>query len=372
MAEEAKPNDELLAALRSDHPELDAIASAGEDPVYLVGGAVRDRLLGRERSDIDVVVVGDAVALARALGAEPLAEHARFATAKVELAGHEVDIATARSETYSRPGALPEVALAPSIEADLGRRDFTVNAIALPLRGPAAPIDPHGGVADLERGLLRVLHPDSFVDDPTRAIRAARYAARFGFELEAETERLLRATDLTTVSADRRDAELRRLAEERSAVQGLSLLARWGLIAPRPDGLALAAAVDELLAGETWRGEVDRPEALLAAALGPPGAEQELAAAHPSRPSEGFALAHGHAARELLLARALGAEWLDSHLLEWLQVRLEIDGADLIAAGVPQGPAVGRGLDAALRAKLDGEVSGREAELDLALAAAGF
>jgi tRNA nucleotidyltransferase (CCA-adding enzyme) len=364
--------EQLAERLKRDHPELERIAAAGADAVYLVGGAVRDRLLGRGRADLDVVVVGEAAALARALGA-PLAEHDRFATAKVELEGHEVDIAAARTETYAHPGALPEVAPAASIESDLGRRDFTINALAMPLRGPARLIDPHGGGEDLERGLLRVLHPGSFVDDPTRAIRAARYAARFGFAPEPETERLLRAADLGAVSADRRAAELRRLATEERAVAGLRLLAGWGLVRTRPGGLELAQAVDDLLGGEIWQGEVDRAEALLAAALGPAGGEAELAAAAaPARPSEGVARARGHTTVELLLARGLGAEWLDSYLLDWLQVRLEIDGADLIAAGVPQGPAIGRGLDAALSAKLDGEVSGREAELGLALAAAGF
>jgi len=370
MAEPGTPIEDLAAALRRDHPELGAIAAASADPVYLVGGAVRDRLLGRDRSDLDLVVVGDAAALARSLGAEPLAEHARFATAKVELQGHEVDVAAARTETYAHPGALPDVAPADSVEADLGRRDFTINAMALPLRGAAELIDPHGGREDLERGLLRVLHPRSFADDPTRAIRAARYAARFGFGLEPGTERLLRAADLDAVSADRRRAELARLAAEASAVRGLGLLAEWGLLEPRPGGLRLAAAVDELLRGEEWRGEVERPAALLAAALGPAGGEVELAAARPARPSEAVALARGRDTVELVLARALGAEWLDSYLLDWLQVRLEIDGADLIAAGVRQGPAVGRGLRAALAAKLDGEVSGREGELEVALSAA--
>ncbi|MEZ5078397.1 MAG: hypothetical protein R2725_13255 [Solirubrobacterales bacterium] len=363
--------EQLVEGLRRDHPELEAIAAASRGPVFVVGGAVRDRLLGRDRADLDVVVVGDAAALARSLGVEPLAEHARFATAKVELQGHEVDLATARTETYARPGALPEVAPAASIEADLGRRDFTINAMALPLQGPAELVDPHGGRADLGSGRLRVLHAGSFADDPTRAIRAARYAARFGFELEPETARLLRAADLRTVSEDRRLGELRRLAAEPNAVRGLELLAEWGLVRPREGGLALARRADGLLGGEAWRGQVDRAAALLAAALGPAGAETGLARRRPSRPSQAVALARGRDPVELLLARALGAEWLDSYLLEWLQVRLEIDGADLIAAGVGEGPAVGRGLRAALDAKLDGELSGREAELERALAAAG-
>ena len=362
--------DNLGEALRAAYPELDAVRrAAGERPVYLVGGAVRDLLLGRPRGDIDLVVVGEAAALAGALGAE-VVEHERFATAKARLGEHEIDVATARTERYARPGALPEVEPAASIEADLGRRDFSVNAIAVPLSDEPRLVDPHGGKADLEAGLLRVLHPRSFVDDPTRALRAARYAARFGFALEPETERLLRATDLGTVSEDRREAELLRLAAEESAPRGFELLAEWGLVEPRPGGPELARTVAGLLERPPWSGRVPRERALLAAALGPAGGEERLAAERPTRPSEAVGLARRHDPVELVLARALGAEWLDRFVSEWDRVRLEIDGEDLIAAGVAEGPALGRGLAAALRRKLDGEIEGREEELAAALAAA--
>src|SRR3954453_19960535 len=111
-------SESIAEALEHMHPELAPVREAGDDPVYLVGGAVRDLLLGHGRADVDLVVEGDAAALAARLGAEPV-EHERFATAKVELDGHEVDIATARTETYPHPGALPVVASAPSIDADL-------------------------------------------------------------------------------------------------------------------------------------------------------------------------------------------------------------------------------------------------------------
>lgn len=364
------PIKSLFATLREEHPELEAVRRAGGDSVYLVGGAVRDLLLGRPRTDLDLVVVGDPARLAAALGASPLVAHERFATLKVELDGHRLDLATARTEIYAHPGALPTVAPAASIEADLGRRDFTINALALPLGGEPVLIDPHGGRADLAAGLLRVLHGGSFTDDPTRAIRAARYAARFGFGLEAGTEALLRACDLGTVSAARRGAELSRLAAEASAPRGLALLAAWGLVALRPGGTELAAAVATLLERPPWRDFASRAEAVLAAALGPAAGEEELAAARPGAPSEAVELAAGRSPVELVLARALGAGWLDRYLEEWRAVGLEIDGGDLIAAGVPPGPALGRGLRAALRAKLDGEVADREQELAAALAAA--
>jgi len=363
------PSESLGEALASVHPELEAVRAAAREPVYLVGGAVRDLLLGRGRADVDLVVEGDAAALAERLGADPLS-HERFATAKVHLDGHEVDIASARSESYPRPGALPVVEPAAGVEEDLGRRDFTINAMAIPLRGDPALLDPHGGRADLEAGLLRVLHARSFADDPTRAIRAARYAARYGFELEAGTAALLRAADLSAVSADRRQAELRRLAAEPEAPRALVLLGEWGLARLRPGGAELAGRVAALLAEPLWRGEAPREAALLAAALGPAGGEEALAAARPERPSEAVALAARREVVELALARALGAEWLDRYLAEWRGIALEIDGADLLRAGVPQGPAVGRGLQEALGRKLDGEIDGREEELAAALAAA--
>lgn len=367
MQSAGKPTEGLSAALRGAYPELQAVREASEAPVYLVGGAVRDLLLGRGRADLDLVVEGDAAALAARLGATT-AEHERFGTAKVVLDGHEVDVAAARRETYPEPGALPVVEPAESIEQDLARRDFTINAMALSLEDPAEPIDPHGGAADLEAGLLRVLHPGSFVDDPTRALRAARYAARFGFALEPETERLLRATDLDTVSADRRRAELLRLATEPTGPRGFELLAEWGLVEPRPGGIELAGRVAALLESPAWRDFAPRDAAVLAAALG--DGPDALAGAEPRRPSEAVDLAAGRDPVELVLARAGGAEWLDRYLAEWRHVALEIGGADLLAAGVPEGPALGRGLDAALRAKLDGEIAGREEELATALAAA--
>ncbi len=276
----------------------------------------------------------------------------------------------ARSETYARPGALPDVEPAADIETDLARRDFTINAIALPLRGEPEPIDPYGGRADLEAGLLRVLHERSFVDDPTRAIRAARYAARFGFEPEPRTAELLREADLGTVSADRQRAELLRLAGEDEAARGFELLEEWGVIELRHGGVGLASRAVELLDSPPWRDTAPRDRVVLAAVLGPRHSEDELAAARPETPSAAVELARGVDPVELVLARALGAEWLDRWLEEWREVRLEIGGEDLLAAGVPQGPAIGRGLDEALRRKLDGELAGRDEELAAALEAA--
>ena len=145
---------ERLAALPGIERLREAAAGVA---AYLVGGAVRDLLLGRPRADIDVAVEGQVEALAERLGGEART-HERFDTASVRVDGLEVDLAATRSETYAHPGALPEVRPA-SLADDLSRRDFTINAMAVPLAGDPELIDPHGGLEDLGRGELRVLHP---------------------------------------------------------------------------------------------------------------------------------------------------------------------------------------------------------------------
>ncbi|HEY8778750.1 MAG TPA: hypothetical protein VIL93_03080 [Solirubrobacterales bacterium] len=357
---------DLGPAVSSALPELDRLreAAAGA-PLYLVGGAVRDLLLGRSPENLDVAVAGDAVAVARRLS-DDVIEHEPFMTAETALGGMEIDLTSTRSESYPAPGALPEVKPA-SLHEDLARRDFTVNAIAWPLQGEPQLIDPHSGRSDLEAGLLRVMHQRSFVDDPTRALRAARYAARLDLELEPRTADLLREADLGSVSADRRAAELLKLASEPEAARGLQLAAEWGLVRPRHGAAELLPAVDALLARPPWSDVAARPRAMLVAALGPTGREAELAAAAPLRPSDAVELARDARPEELVLARAMGGAWLDDYAREWRGVTLEIDGSDLISAGVPEGPAVGRGLDAALQRKLDGEISGKDEELRAAL-----
>jgi tRNA nucleotidyltransferase (CCA-adding enzyme) len=358
---------ERIGALPGFELVREAAARAGVE-ASLVGGSVRDALLGLASANLDLVVDGDHQPLVAALGGEAVV-HDRFETATVTLPGGPVDIARARAETYPRPGALPEVRPA-GLVVDLARRDFTVNAIAVRLADPGVPVDPHDGIDDLRAGLLRVLHDRSFADDPTRALRAARYAARLGLELEPRTLELLRATDLTTVSADRVAAELGKLAAEADPRRGFELLSEWGLIALAPGAGELIDRIVALLSAPPWEGVVPRPAAVLAAARGPGPAAHELAALTPSEPSVAVAAARGKSAAELALARALGGDWLDRYLTLWRNVALEISGEDLIAAGVAEGPAVGRGLAAALRAKLDGEAPTRADELRIALAAA--
>ena len=338
-------------------------------PAYLVGGVVRDLLLGREVADLDVAIEGAAEALADLRGFS-LEREGRFLTGRLEQGNAKIDIAQTRAESYPAPGALPEVRPA-SITEDLARRDFTVNAMAFPLSGDRRLLDPHGGLDDLRAGLLRVLHDGSFIDDPTRALRAARYAARFGFDLEPETARLLREADLSTVSEDRIDNELRRIASEDDPAAALRLIAGWDVMPSLdPQAAERVAEVTRLASAPPWSEWVDRELAVMLAIVRPLPQIRELAAATPERPSEAARLAAAWDPAQLLVARAMGAEWLDRYAAEWRHVGLEITGADLLAEGVPEGPDVGRGLEAALSGKLDGEISGRDEELRIAVAAA--
>ena len=340
-------------------------------PVWLVGGAVRDLLLGATRADLDLVTEADASEIASLLG-HVEGTHARFGTATARVRGVRVDVARARRETYSRPGALPDVEPA-TLAEDLARRDFSVNAMALPLVKAPELVDPHGGLADLAQGVLRVLHTESFRDDPTRALRAARYAARLGLELEPQTRALVETADLGTVSGERTAAELRRTIADPMAPEALELLFEWGLAGVDAGAGDRLRALRELLEDPDWADTAAGTDALFAAAL--PGEEamngaSGLAEARPRSPSHGVALLAGVDPAAVLLARAQGTGWLDDWARKWRKVTLAIGGRELMDAGVSEGPAVGRGLDAALAAKLDGEISSPEEELRVAREAA--
>jgi tRNA nucleotidyltransferase (CCA-adding enzyme) len=396
------------------------------DDVELVGGAVRDLLLGRTPRELDVVVAGGEQAFTRAapLFARELAarlgvladanEHERFGTALVEWDGGRIDVATRRAESYTEPGALPDVR-AGTEEEDLERRDFTVNAIAVRLggkrRGQARAVP--DALSDLEAGRLRVLHEQSFIDDPTRLLRMARYRARLGFEVEESTAGLARtaiaARALDTVSGARVGAELRLAVSEPDGIAALAAINELGVLHAlhprlryeqpvieatlallpandRTDLALLASLVLPLaLRAQGDRSEIgqraeivalldrldfpagDRDRVAAAAGAVPRLIEQlpiaelpsELRAAALGVPLEGVALAG-------VLAGAEGAarQWLK----DTRHVALEITGDDLLAAGLPEGPEIGRRLEAVLELRLDGRLpDGREAELQAAL-----
>src|SRR5450759_2347145 len=163
---------------------------------YLVGGAVRDQIRRRPVRDLDIAIEGDAIAFARDWARRSggtFASSSEFGTAAVDFGPRaarviRVDFSSTRAETYASPAALPRVRPA-VIAEDLARRDFTINAMAIPLNGPASGVllDPSGGRADLQRGIVRMLHARSPHDDPTRAFRAVRFAMRLGFRVEPKT-----------------------------------------------------------------------------------------------------------------------------------------------------------------------------------------
>jgi tRNA nucleotidyltransferase (CCA-adding enzyme) len=388
---------DLLARL-STSPAVRTLA--GEPSVYVVGGAVRDLLLGREPRELDFVVEGDAVAVARR-AAERLGGrvtvHDRFGTATVTSPAATFDLAAARRERYERPGALPTVELGAPLRDDLARRDFTVNAIALHLADGEIVAWP-GAEEDLAAGVLRVLHERSFVDDPTRLLRLARYVARLGFGPEPGTDALAAAAVAAgapaTVTGGRLGAELRLLLGEAQPA-ALVALDRYGLGAAvlgpgftvdpalvtraralcPPDGRADLAALAACCAGVDGLGEtLDRLEFEAAArdtVVGAAKSDLRLAPMPDSR-------LWRHLRRErpeiVAVAGARGGPEAEAVARRWLQDvrhrRLAIDGNDLVAAGL-NGPPVGAGLDAAMEAMLDGRAPGREEQLAVALRAAG-
>jgi len=230
-------------------------------PLYVVGGFVRDLLLGEPTLDMDLVVEGDAIALARRLGARigaRVRSHGRFGTAKLILEGREaefgvpfLDFATARMEFYPHSAALPEVERS-SIKADLHRRDFTINTLAIRLDSGhfGRLLDFYGGVQDLEEGLIRVLHSLSFIEDPTRIMRAARFEQRLGFVIEPRTAELIdnALPMLHRVSGERIRHELYLILQEREPERVLCRLDGLGVLAQIHPRLACDEAIWERFA----------------------------------------------------------------------------------------------------------------------------
>ena len=238
----------LLEQLAQHHRELidhaTVVATEVGAEVFLVGGPLRDLLLGNNLIDLDLVLERESELFARALAARCGGEvraYPHFLTFKVEIPDRKpIDIATTRREVYEQPGALPTVAPA-SLKDDMARRDFTVNAMALSLRTGQIR-DFWGGRADLEQRLIRVLHDQSFLDDPTRIFRSIRLATRLSFQIEHHTEELMRAAldqgATGAVSRERLWREVFLALNEPDRARVLSEFAQWGLM-----GLSLNQAM---------------------------------------------------------------------------------------------------------------------------------
>ena len=405
----------LPAEMRDAITTLGRLAEERDVRAHVVGGFVRDMLLGRPNLDVDVVVEGDGLAFADAAGERMgvrVRAHKRFGTAVLLLSRDlHIDITTARTEYYTKPGALPTVERS-SLRQDLLRRDFSINAMAACIDPEClgAIADPFGGLRDLERGVVRVLHNLSFVEDPTRVLRAARFEQRYGFAMDRQTEMLARqAVDmamLDEISGARvREELLDILAEERAAacIARLAELGALHTIAPEgADEAALVPAFSDTAAAvpaiaDLADERVSRPHALLV----------PLAASATSREAERW-LRRLRFGREYVQPALVGAEraddllaglkrrslpdsalyqllhpvplaavpylWsratpsarnrIERYLTTVSRIRSAVTGTDLLAMGAEPSPEFSAILDRALADRLDGRAVGREAELD--------
>jgi tRNA nucleotidyltransferase (CCA-adding enzyme) len=411
----AEPGESVadeLRRLERLEPVFDAVAAVSDtvDGVYLVGGTVRDILLGEYSFDVDIAVEGDAIALARAIAKQlggRVRAHEHFGTAVV-LYGQDqrVDVVTARTEFYDAPAALPTVEHA-SIRDDLNRRDFTINAMAASLKGSdfGRLLDPFGGRRDLVAGRIRVLHNLSFIDDPTRILRAIRYEGRYGFRMDEHTARLARACIemglVGDLSSERLRDELELLLSEGEVEHAVLRLAELGAataihphLAADEKAVGLIRRARELAAGyaldvPSWRigiaslarrlppdevyGWLDRmkmrrrdvEQIAHAVTVGPRLvdrlSDEQLTAA------EVVALAEPYFPDTPLFALALqDLPALRRYFSDLRGIRLEVTGADLADLGLAESPRVGEVLAELRRLKLNGELDGRESELQAA------
>jgi len=392
-------------------------------PAYLVGGFVRDALLKQPINDFDLVVEGDAVKLGRALVKQfggRLTVHAPFKTAtwfplhrpersrwssseayrdqaQSKGDGDFIDLISARSETYEHPAALPTVKLG-TLADDLRRRDFTINALAVRLDGDhfGELSDPLGGRADLQRGLVRVLHPNSFVDDPTRLLRAVRYAERYGFKIESGSEALipLALEYVDKLSPERLRHELDLILGEENAVPMMEKLWASGIVrCVRPALPSEEAARKRFGATRRLPSSVEDPvqfrwmvwlmdatpaqfRALAKRLHFTADLAKKVAAAASiyndlesfkgTRPSECAARLDG-LPEEAIRAVSLCADeetraLLEMYLTKWKDVKPFADGDALQRMGVPFGPRIGETLWRLRAAWLDGEVTSEAGE----------
>ncbi len=398
--------------------------------VYIVGGFVRDLILGRPSLDFDVVVEGDAIALAHRVAEQYgglVISHSRFGTAKWDIAGirtrlakqlapdksittddlpESLDLITARTEFYERPTALPTVERS-SIKLDLHRRDFTINTMALRLDGHhyGELYDHWGGLSDLRQGLVRVLHSLSFIDDPTRALRAVRFEQRFGFQIETRTLQLIREAGplIKQVSGDRIRHELNLILDEEKAVQMFKRLDELGILTAIYPGLPARLPTSARLGQppEDWgipprsMGMPTRRLVAYLAWLSHLPAEQAagvcqrlkfsrmvcetldaithlrpdlptLVDAPPSavvRRLGGISLPGLFAVYVTLEDQRL-RELINRYVFEWQRIESGINGDKLREMGLPPGPSYRYILESLRDARLDGEIRTPEQELE--------
>ncbi|TAL23049.1 MAG: CBS domain-containing protein [Nitrospirae bacterium] len=410
----------IAVLLREKFPPAiyDLLKLAGETAdriginAYLVGGSVRDLLRGEQNLDIDIVVEGDGISFARAFGERLHAKvktHERFGTAKIITDEFKLDVASARTEYYEAPAALPTVETS-SIKKDLYRRDFTINTLAvkLNLKDFGLLMDFFGGQRDLREKTLRVIHNLSFIEDPTRAFRAVRFSERFGFKLSRHTENLIKSTikmDLfNKLSGARLYEELMLACSETEPVKTLKKLSEFGLLKVIHPSLAFSSELEATLQSmfETlaWFNLLfleetpDRGALYLMALLSglkdaeikdalerlsAPRGVSELIVKGMSQskdvlrrlpmnnPVDLYHLLKGSSLEMLLFSMAVSRDKqkqksISRYLIELRKIKPILRGADLKKMGVQPGPVYSKLLDALLDEKLTGQVKEREDE----------
>ena len=386
------------------------LADRCEVSLFVVGGCVRDLLLGIKNLDLDLVVEGDGIAFARTLGDMLQARvkvHERFGTAILMLPdGFKLDVATARTEYYEYPTALPTVEQG-SIKKDLYRRDFTINALAVRLNGKGFGnvLDFYGGQRDLNDKVIRVLHGLSFVEDPTRVFRAIRFESRFGFHLGKDTAALIagavKMNLFQRVSGHRLLEELKLLLGEREPKQVIKRLAELNLLKFIHPKLSWSTRLDQLLAAieeavdwyrllyldrkmDVWvvymmglievlperavkdllkRFPISEPEAtrLKMARVSCHNVIRRLASKRPLSPADVYHLLSGLSDETLLIlmAKSKGEtvkRQVSAFLMSYQHVKPILTGTDLKAMGLKPGPQFTKLLDRLLTARLNGDV----------------
>lgn len=406
--------DALESSVRWLCHEIGRVADSNNMVAYAVGGSVRDLFLSRANFDLDFVVEGSAIELAEALEREypsrleVVAKHERFQTATLSFYAdrkREVDLSTARTEYYEYPAALPTVE--PSkLEQDLFRRDFTINALAVCLNPDrfGELIDHYEGLVDLRKKIIRILHPFSFIEDPTRLVRAARFAARLGFHLENKTKERAKKAMIMGIFDElggvRLRDELRMILESPSRMVALDLLAELGgclrfldtsleyslrtkhvirraerlleryhveepwivylglLVAGVPEG-KLEADLDRLALSNDQKNNIINGINLSKQAM------EEFEGASRSKI---FKTLHGQSDQSLAIAACLAAtgtsvrRMIKLYLEELSSITVRLNGKDLVEMGLSEGPQIGKVLDDLLCARLDGTIKSESEE----------
>ncbi|MBM4404779.1 MAG: CCA tRNA nucleotidyltransferase [Chloroflexi bacterium] len=382
---------------------LRAVAAIADEKglrAYLVGGVVRDLFLVRENFDLDVTIEGNAQEVAGQVTQRlrgRLVSHDRFGTATVYADGGHVDLAIARTEKYARPGALPEVAPS-TIEEDLRRRDFTINAIAASINAKdfGRILDPLAGRKDLDARRVHVIHDQSFTDDATRLLRAIRYTARYDFGIDPETARLMRqqASMLKTISGDRIRQEFVRILEEHAPEKALAAGHRFAILRELHPALVWDQWLEEAyrrarLEGDgtpavymallCFRLDATDGEAIVRRIKLPAAMAKAVRQAQEirllsdalgkleARPSDIFEALSGKGDEALAAARAafggsLVGKRLDDYIEHLKTIETALGGKELIAMGVAEGPDIGAVLHMLKRARLDSLVKDKTGE----------